>query len=127
MALTDTNPSLCKQFELWKLRFPVGNAPPIIYVLIISQTDTLNFHREPYVTALPLYPAAFQGQMMPTQIQLPFLRGGEDTLHQLPFDCLIGTHGIVTINKKNLGEKLAYLNNDLQKQVQEQLRERLGL
>lgn len=105
----------------------MGNAPPIIYVLIISQTDTLNLYREPYVTALPLYPATFQGQMMPSQIQLPFLSGGEGTLHQLPFDCLIGTHGIITINKGNLGEKLSYLNDDIQKQVQEQLRERLGL
>lgn len=127
MATTDTNPFLCKQFEIWKLKAPLGKELPILFVLVISKTDTLNFHKEPYFTALPLYPALFQGQMLPQQVQLPFIRGGQDSLHDLPFDCLVGTHALVTLDKRNLLHKVAYLNEEIQKQTQKQIRERLAL
>ncbi len=127
MEQTATNPSLCKQFEIWKLKFPIGTHSPTLYVLVVSQTDLPTFFREPYVTALPLYAANFQHQMLPEQVQLPFIRGGQASLHQLPFDCLIATHGIFTILKVNLESKVAYLNDDIQRQVMAQLKERLGL
>lgn len=128
MAQTDTNPSLYNQFEIWRFAAPMGKGPAVIkYVLVVSKTDTLTFDKEPYLTVLPLYFAHFQSQMMPSQVQLPFIRGGENSLHELPYDCLVGTHGVFTTRKKNLAEKISFLNDDIQQQVKKQLRERLDL
>jgi hypothetical protein len=114
----DINPSSHKQFEIWKLGFPLGKEHPVEYVLVISNTRGLQYSREPQVAVLPLYYSRrAPPQMSKSGFDFPFIQGGKETFHGLPYPVFIATDSVVTILKVGLIEKMSHLNQVQREQV----------
>lgn len=114
----DINPSSHKQFEIWKLGYPLGREHPIEYVLVISNTRGLFFSQEPQVAVLPLYHIhRAPPRIGKSETLFPFIRGGKETFHELPYSVFIATDAVTTMPKQSLIEKICHLNQVQREQV----------
>lgn len=123
----DINPSSHKQFEIWKLSVPLGREYPIEYVLVINNTRGPHYSQEPQVAVLPLhFIHRAPPQMSKSDLKFPFIQGGRDTFHGLPYSVFIATDAIVSMQKVNLVEKISHLNQMQREQVKNLFKERFS-
>lgn len=123
----DINPSSHKQFEIWKLGAPLGRQFPVEYVLIISNTRGLLYSQESFVWVIPLYYIKrVPPSMNNPHIKFPYLPGGKETFHQLPYPVFIGVQGMVVMEKVNMVHKMSNLSQQYRQEVIKLVEDRMS-